>query len=590
MPNTKGIAKGRYPRASGDRPFFGARTGKGAQVPPRQRGSAPFSVRTLRGCNGTPAPAGIGPDPAVGVAAGGGYPRASGDRPNSSPCPFNLHLVPPRQRGSAAFPAGGGDRGFGTPAPAGIGLLRYGRIVPCPRYPRASGDRPRDEVKLIPHLQVPPRQRGSASILAKGSPDRAGTPASAGIGPTWLPPFATALGYPRVSGDRPRVVLLRQNRNKVPPRQRGSASYHHRTPSHLQGTPASAGIGPPSMSPVIKRKGYPRVSGDRPVPRRLAAERELVPPRQRGSAVSSKSLARSFPGTPASAGIGPAIPLVQLRLSGYPRVSGDRPQEHSPPPRSTEVPPRQRGSAPRPRLGKSLRPGTPASAGIGRGGITAPDSYFWYPRVSGDRPIPMDEGLGSTAVPPRQRGSASSSKAEGEEAGGTPASAGIGPFGAPASRTLLGYPRVSGDRPPRHPADPRVGLVPPRQRGSAPGRTPLEKASFGTPASAGIGRASLWHPEERGGYPRVSGDRPRLPCLPSGSRPVPPRQRGSASHEVQYTVKFMGTPASAGIGLGLRADAEELQRYPRVSGDRPRHVGPGKFFCRVPPRQRGSAR
>ena len=245
----------------------------------------------------------------------------------------------------------------GTPASAGIGRSKPGpRSLGC-GYPRVSGDRPSVSPWQMVQRKVPPRQRGSAVRSIWAARRSSGTPASAGIGRTDTHVSNTCLWYPRVSGDRPSPLCPTRSPNPVPPRQRGSA-YPPRSAAECPlGTPASAGIGPPFRSrlrttawyplsmitlmepamctlmepltnghfDLVPAVWYPRVSGDRPLVLSLAPSSCSVPPRQRGSAPRRAPKRRSHRGTPAPAGIGPAIGDGPSLRPCQPRTSGDRP-------------------------------------------------------------------------------------------------------------------------------------------------------------------------------------------------------------------------------------------------------------------------
>ena len=111
-----------------------------------------------------------------------------------------------------------------------------------------------------------------------------------------------------------------------------------------------------------------------------------------------------------------------------------------------------------------------------------------YPRVSGDRPYAGVTVSTHPKVPPRQRGSALLAFADQAVFSGTPAPAGIGPTSSTCLIRAARYPRASGDRPLTTGVKALVGVVPPRQRGSAAIRNDPGVLALGTPAPAGIGR------------------------------------------------------------------------------------------------------
>ncbi len=165
---------------------------------------------------------------------------------------------------------------------------------------------------------------------------------------------------------------------------RGSHPQAIRVIRHLGSTPAYAGIPTPTSAMPSPARVYPRVCGDPPatpaalelirgLPPRMRGSRTRMsaaypssglPPRMRGSHVDVPAAAGDVGSTPAYAGIPSSHRRRRNVASVYPRVCGDPAGPGAPPPASTGLPPRMRGS-PQPSVRRV--PGqrsTPAYAGI----------------------------------------------------------------------------------------------------------------------------------------------------------------------------------------------------------------------------------
>ncbi len=238
------ITRPRLPRASGDRPRTTNAPPSAIQAAPRERGSTYGTFQSRRFQAGCPARAGIDPPSSPGWRLGFRLPRASGDRPRWG-CEIHRELqAAPRERGSTH--AGGclADRGDGCPARAGIDPHSCPARAAGGGLPRASGDRPSPYLGVIGKSTAAPRERGStlrcpAPLLLLG-----GCPARAGIDPRGIPGQGLVQGLPRASGDRPLSSAMASNVLRAAPRERGSTRLHGVGQRVGGGCPARAGIDP----------------------------------------------------------------------------------------------------------------------------------------------------------------------------------------------------------------------------------------------------------------------------------------------------------------------------------------------------------
>jgi len=170
-------------------------------------------------------------------------------------------------------------------------------------------------------------------------------------------------------------------------------------------------------------------------------------PRTRGSTPPSARLPSCAFAYPAYAGIDLQPKLQRLRAFRLPRVRGDRPKSLCAAPTLALPTPRTRGSTRGHGVPRPDRPAYPAYAGIDLRSKSPPARRMGLPRVRGDRPQPaVAMALGITPTP-RTRGSTSMSKPNASADTAYPAYAGIDPGQSTLSTSIVGLPRVRGDRP-----------------------------------------------------------------------------------------------------------------------------------------------
>ena len=220
-------------------------------------------------------------------------------------------------------------------------------------------------------------------------------------------------------------------------------------------TPACAGITgrPPVQSEALS--AYPRVRGDHRGARSGGADADGLPPRARGSRVDLDSVERAGGPTPACAGITWYRTASDRAHMAYPRVRGDHRLASEGGVEARGLPPRARGSLRSFRADRAISGPTPACAGITWLTTCLVTVSGAYPRVRGDHPAGDDEQGALQGLPPRARGSRPRPLRGVLRLRPTPACAGITAMVCPARHSLQAYPRVRGDH--RWPASGSAG-------------------------------------------------------------------------------------------------------------------------------------
>ena len=172
----------------------------------------------------------------------------------------------------------------------------------------------------------------------------------------------------------------------APPHPRGSTLFSKWLCSHMPGSPAPAGIDPYLVRHVSSRRWLPRTRGDRPEWAMEHGKEGEAPPHPRGSTLAKPGFAAIFFGSPAPAGIDPALPVSPHPRTRLPRTRGDRPSRARSKSHCSTAPPHPRGSTPLLRVREQRYQGSPAPAGIDP---AVPDCHTKngrLPRTRGDRP------------------------------------------------------------------------------------------------------------------------------------------------------------------------------------------------------------
>ena len=172
---------------------------------------------------------------------------------------------------------------------------------------------------------APPHTRGSTRLAHRQPAIRPGSPAHAGIDPLARCSRSASSRLPRTRGDRPTDMRDMLIAWEAPPHTRGSTHRDRDRSKKKDGSPAHAGIDPPSASSCWSASRLRRTRGDRPVTKNRAGMHALAPPHTRGSTLGNRISRDDVPGSPAHAGIDPADHGHLRYPTGLPRTRGDRP-------------------------------------------------------------------------------------------------------------------------------------------------------------------------------------------------------------------------------------------------------------------------
>ena len=191
------------PRTRGDGP--GARIGaqSAAEAPPHTRGWTPAPDARLAQLPGSPAHAGMD----LRIERHDGrrrrLPRTRGDGPWIPAMTTRTASAPPHTRGWTWVGIGPQGPAGGSPAHAGMDLAAGRRAEPEYRLPRTRGDGPDRRSVMALLAMAPPHTRGWTQD-GRSRPDRVGgSPAHAGMDPPSLPVTSRRRWLPRTRGDGP---------------------------------------------------------------------------------------------------------------------------------------------------------------------------------------------------------------------------------------------------------------------------------------------------------------------------------------------------------------------------------------------------
>ncbi len=358
--------QGGLPRTRGDRPSVIETCSALMSAPPHTRGSTRAVTEDEVRQAGSPAHAGIDRGVVPHAERGAGLPRTRGDRPFQTFCGDLTDAAPPHTRGSTLRNQLNEISDVGSPAHAGIdprsGCAHAGEA----RLPRTRGDRPAERLMADPEFLAPPHTRGSTPTMTISTATEGGSPAHAGIDPEGDRVHHVGLGLPRTRGDRPAHGASATISTLAPPHTRGSTRRVGAGVHVGGGSPAHAGIDPSAPRAATSCRRLPRTRGDRPDGQGVARPQLRAPPHTRGSTPCCAFGRRVGSGSPAHAGIDPAIDRLEQRTLGLPRTRGDRPVVPALRDVDRGAPPHTRGSTCEAHAPVRERRGSPAHAGIDR--------------------------------------------------------------------------------------------------------------------------------------------------------------------------------------------------------------------------------
>ena len=297
----------------------------------------------IRLAAGSPAHAGMHPTWTGVSDAQTGLPRARGDAPTCLGSSVLATLAPPRTRGCTLLRGDGQRRMVGSPAHAGMHPTAALGVQECPRLPRARGDAPVAAWQRIACTAAPPRTRGCTPWLAPESRTVQGSPAHAGMHPRLPPRSPLPHRLPRARGDAPWAKTFLAGLKGAPPRTRGCTLHAAEVRSRHQGSPAHAGMHPTEAAAQESNTGLPRARGDAPAGSCSPRASASAPPRTRGCTQLRSLEGALRVGSPAHAGMHPPTRTHGSRCTGLPRARGDAPNQEHCSPDHGRAPPRTRG-------------------------------------------------------------------------------------------------------------------------------------------------------------------------------------------------------------------------------------------------------
>ncbi len=293
---------------------------------------------------------------------------------------------------------------------------------------------------------------------------------------------------PRVCGDGPHPLTMIRGGEPAAPRMRGWTPRERRRVGGDPGCPAYAGMDPLTRRTACLASWLPRVCGDGP---RTAPSVPVLPkaaPRMRGWTQRAVQPADLGVGCPAYAGMDPELSPWSDGPLRLPRVCGDGPCASALPPLPVRAAPRMRGWTRHARLRRRRPQGCPAYAGMDPTSRAASAGCPRLPRVCGDGPAAMVQGLAGLLAAPRMRGWTPSCHRGATGRCGCPAYAGMDPWRRSRSSAPPRLPRVCGDGPDPAGSQTHGYAAAPRMRGWTLDVASVELLPRGCPAYAGMDR------------------------------------------------------------------------------------------------------
>ena len=220
-------------------------------------------------------------------------PRMRGDRPMYKKKGRRKEKFTPHARGSTLFRSSDPYLPLVYPACAGIDLAFTASAYSPSSLPRMRGDRP--DLHLWPGYDplFTPHARGSTLKKTLARYSKPVYPACAGIDLSAVSAYESAIGLPRMRGDRPGAFWRYPDGQMFTPHARGSTLRACRLCLKRRVYPACAGIDRIGLSCNYHKWCLPRMRGDRPWARRLTARAPGFTPHARGStSIGSRLVSR----------------------------------------------------------------------------------------------------------------------------------------------------------------------------------------------------------------------------------------------------------------------------------------------------------
>ena len=266
------------------------------------RGKGAVRSRAVPVCGITPACAGKSKPHIAAKRGFRDHPRVCGEKDPPYGGGAGSQGSPPRVRGkvTSELPVIGGQRI--TPACAGKSRGRLQSRLSCGDHPRVCGEKSFASSIGCFCLGSPPRVRGKEHDLIDNDLKLGITPACAGkrqpANRVWFEPR----DHPRVCGEKYRRLSLQYFQLGSPPRVRGKVVSGDALYVRPRITPACAGKSLHQYRRKGRRRGHPRVCGEKDDTNLILAIKVGSPPRVRGKACKTSSRHLMDRITPACAG------------------------------------------------------------------------------------------------------------------------------------------------------------------------------------------------------------------------------------------------------------------------------------------------
>ncbi len=580
----------RLPRAGGDGPFAAQRVAELEAAPPRRRGWTLNRDVGERAVDGSPAQAGMDPPTMRSSSRCSRLPRAGGDGPPAPTPSGPSPAAPPRRRGWTPGRCLADDQRRGSPAQAGMDPSTSASPARRGWLPRAGGDGPAWADRHAAEAVAPPRRRGWTPAGGGGPRRSRGSPAQAGMDPPTTSPSLRAMRLPRAGGDGPALPTADRHVWRAPPRRRGWTRAESAKRDAATGSPAQAGMDPCGATCPGEPCRLPRAGGDGPRDPRRAHHHVPAPPRRRGWTLLAPLRGQPEDGSPAQAGMDRARASSSAAARRLPRAGGDGPIDPDGSVYVDSAPPRRRGWTPQFVEDALPHRGSPAQAGMDPVRCACRAARRRLPRAGGDGPSERNRSSASRSAPPRRRGWTQRRRHRVGEDLGSPAQAGMDPRPSRRWAACRGLPRAGGDGPTACRRVEEAAMAPPRRRGWTLRVGRLPEQCNGSPAQAGMDPGSAARRGPRRRLPRAGGDGPRPGGHSLRLQTAPPRRRGWTRVRSERTSPAMGSPAQAGMDLAT-PDAADLDPWlPRAGGDGPGEEHSPREEHVAPPRRRGWTR
>ena len=392
------------PRTRGDGPASPSSVSALGSAPPHTRGWSRACRRHSGHRPGSPAHAGMVPNGADACRSRARLPRTRGDGPMVTNPSTPRRVAPPHTRGWSLRRTERPEFGRGSPAHAGMVPLSQRVQNVFLRLPRTRGDGPDGRLAGKIERKAPPHTRGWSQRHRDCSRRSDGSPAHAGMVPREGPAGLRGRGLPRTRGDGPRSFFVRLRATWAPPHTRGWSLHPQAAIALGFGSPAHAGMVPRTRRPRADTDRLPRTRGDGPLRLRCSGFMPAAPPHTRGWSLRVRARHARPSGSPAHAGMVPPSDRAPRWRARLPRTRGDGPAPPTGPHRSGWAPPHTRGWSQVGMVQHVAKLGSPAHAGMVPSTQGAPRRGAGLPRTRGDGPGHGGRSQDQFGAPPHTRG------------------------------------------------------------------------------------------------------------------------------------------------------------------------------------------